>query len=516
MDYLATHAAASPASLALVGGGRSLTWLEFRRARDAVTTSLCAIGVARGDRVAIWAHNSVDFLLASAGIAGAGATAVPVNHRLTASEAAYVIDDCGAVGVVVDQACLALAEEIRLARRKVAWWFVMGQAPEWARPFVDLLVDRAPGAAFPPPADVVGSGGQMIYTAGTTGPPKGARRTSVDAASVLSWLGALDLAEPGHVHLVAGPLCHSAPLGFASLTHFMGGTVVVMSRFDPAGALDLIEAHRVTSTFMAPTLVQRILALPENERAGRDLSSLRVLAVAAAPCPMGVKEEVVAWLGPVLYEFYGSTELGVNAVLRPEDVLRKPGSCGKAVPGTELAVFDEDGRRLAAGEPGGLFVRRNGGMFDGYHGFPEGQGLSEGQGLDVRGDWVSVGDVAYLDEEGFVYICDRKRDMVISGGVNIYSAEVEDALHRHPGIADVAVFGVPDDQWGERVHAAVQTRSGFSLSSEEVAAFARRYLAGYKVPREVSFHDALPRDDAGKLRKRLLREPYWTGRAVQI
>ncbi|MGH9024394.1 MAG: AMP-binding protein [Acidimicrobiia bacterium] len=510
MDYLAIHAASTPDSLALAGGGRSLTWLEFRRARDALTTALVGLGLTPGDRVAIWAQNSVDFLLAGAGIAGVGATSVPVNHRLTAGEAAYVIDDCDAVAVVVDQAFLPLAEEIRLARRRVSTWIVVGQAPSWARPFADLVADRPAEPGSQPSVEVVGSGGQMVYTAGTTGVPKGATRTSVDRASVLAWMGALDLAEPGHVHLVAGPLCHSAPFAFASLTLFMGGAVVVMSRFEPREALDLIERHGVTSTFMAPTLLQRLLSLSQAEREAHDLSSLRVLSVAAAPCPMRLKEELVAWLGPVLYEFYGSTELGVNAVLRPEDVLRKPGSCGKAVAGTELAVFDEDGRHLAAGEPGGLFVRRNKGMFDGYH------GLAEDQGLDVRGDWVSVGDIAYLDDEGFVYICDRKRDMVISGGVNIYSAEVEDALHRHPGIADVAVFGVPDDHWGESVHAAVQPRPGTSLDPEEVISFARLHLAGYKVPREVSLHAALPRDDAGKLLKRLLREPYWSGRATRV
>jgi acyl-CoA synthetase (AMP-forming)/AMP-acid ligase II len=237
---------------------------------------------------------------------------------------------------------------------------------------------------------------------------------------------------------------------------------------------------------------------------------MRVILVGGAPCPNPVKEAAIACLGPTLYEFYGSTELGINTVLRPEDMLRKPGSCGKAPPGIELAILDDDGQPLPAGTPGELYVRRYGGMFEHYHKMPEATAAA------TRGEWVSVGDVAYLDDEGFVFICDRKRDMIISGGVNIYPAEIEDALHRHPAVADVAVFGVPDEEWGERVHAAVLLQAGQSATADDIRAFARRQLADYKVPREVSFHDDFPRDSAGKLIKRLLRDPFWAGRDVKV
>jgi acyl-CoA synthetase (AMP-forming)/AMP-acid ligase II len=225
---------------------------------------------------------------------------------------------------------------------------------------------------------------------------------------------------------------------------------------------------------------------------------------------MRVKEDVLAYFGPVLYEFYGSTELGINTILRPDDVLGKPGSCGTAAPGVELAILDDDGRPVPVGEPGELHVRRYPGVFDEYYKNPEATRQTQ------RGDWLSVGDVAYLDDDGFVYICDRKRDMIISGGVNIYPAEIEEALHRHPGIEDAAVFGVPDDEWGERVHAAVAPRPGTTLGVEDVRAFCRQHLADYKVPREVSFHASLPRDTAGKLVKRVLREPYWAGRTSRV
>ncbi len=309
---------------------------------------------------------------------------------------------------------------------------------------------------------------------------------------------------------MAGPLYHSAPGSFSLFTTMLGGTVVVMRKFDPEHALHLIDTHRVTSTFMAPTLVKRILDLPESVRARYDVASMKSLVVAAAPCPMRVKEEALRYFGPCFYEFYGSTELGVNTILEPADVLRKPGSCGRAAPNVEMALLDDDGKPVAPGEPGELYVRRFEGMFDGYYKNPEATAQTR------RGEWYSVGDVARVDADGYYYICDRKRDMIISAGVNIYPAEIEDALHRHPAIEDVAVFGVPDDDWGERVHAAIQLRPGHALTADEVRAFARAHVADYKVPREVSFPQDFPRDTAGKLIKRMLRDPHWAGRERQI
>jgi len=283
-----------------------------------------------------------------------------------------------------------------------------------------------------------------------------------------------------------------------------------MPKFDAERALAEIDRRRCSSTFMAPTLLKRITDLPSAVRARYDVTSMRTIIMAAAPCPMSVKEAVVAYFGPALYEFYGSSELGVNTILKPEDVLRKPGSCGEAAPGKEIALLDDDGQPVPVGEPGELYVKKFAGILDEYY-------KDEAATAKLcRGDWYSVGDVAYVDADGFYYICDRKRDMIISAGVNIYPAEIEDALHRHPDIEDVAIFGVPDDEWGERVHAAVQRRSGARPTAEDIIAFARRHLAGYKVPREVTFHDEFPRDHAGKLLKRVLREPYWKDRHTRV
>jgi fatty-acyl-CoA synthase/long-chain acyl-CoA synthetase len=446
-------------------------------------------------------------LLASAALRALGAIPVPMNHRLTAEEVVYILDNSDAVAAFVGDAFVPMLEQVRERAPRLRHVVLLGEARRpWAHHVAGLLAGASAGEVEAPP----GLGGSMIYTAGTTGKPKGARRQASDPAAAIPRLRALNCVAPDDVHLVAGPLYHSAPGGFASFAHALGQTVVVMRKFDAEDALRTIERHRCTTTFMAPTLIKRLVDLPPEVRGRYDVSSMRAIVVAGAPCPMRVKEAVLAWLGPVLYEFYGSTELGINTVLGPEDMLRKPHSCGRAAPGAELAILDETGRPVAPGTPGELHVRRAEGVFDGY--YKNAAATAE----TARGDWLSVGDVAWIDEEGFVYICDRKRDMIISGGVNIYPAEIEDVLHRHPGIEDAAVFGVPDPEWGERVHAAVQPRAGATLTEAEVTAFCRRHLADYKAPREVSFHAEFPRDTAGKLVKRLLREPYWAGRATRV
>ena len=508
VDIIATHAARKPEADALVEGERRLSWRRFREERDRLAAALVALGLAPGEHVILYAPNSIEYLLASAATRATGAIPVPMNHRLSAEEVAYVLDDSDAALVFVADQFLPLVETVRGGAHRVRHWVTLGDArPPWAISFADLVARGVVAAV------TIGSGttlgGSMIYTAGTTGKPKGALRRSTDSSAVLPRLEALDLTRE-HVHLVAGPLYHSAPGAFALYTHLFGGTVVVLPKFDPEAALAAIARHGCTSTFMAPTLLKRIVELPETVRARYDVGSMQVIVLAAAPCPTKVKEDAMHQFGPVLYEFYGSTELGVNTILRPEDVLRKPGSCGRAAPGIELAVLDDDGRPVKPGAAGELFVRRYPGVFDEYYKKPEATRQTQ------RGDWFSVGDVAWMDDEGFVYICDRKRDMIISAGVNIYPAEIEDVLHRHPAVADVAVFGVPDDDWGERVHAAVQLRPGVHAGVDELVAFARRHLADYKVPREMSFHAELPRDAAGKLLKRVLREPYWVGRASRV
>ena len=509
MDYIAIHAQSKPDALAQIEGDRRLTWRELLERRNRLADALVKHGVGRGEHVIIHAPNSLEYLLASAATRAANAVPIPMNHRLVAEEVSYILEHSDAVAAFVGGPYLAMAEQVRGRAPRVRLWITLGaESRPWATSLDALLKS---GGNQPPAVDPSqGLGGSMIYTGGTTGKPKGALRAASDAQITLAFMQALGMIHEHHVHLVAGPLYHSAPGSFALFSAVIGGTVVVMPKFDPEQALHLIHEHRVTSTFMAPTLIKRIVDLPESVRARYDVSSMRSLVVAAAPCPMRVKEAALAYFGPSLYEFYGSTELGINTILKPEDVLRKPGSCGQVAPHIEIALLDDDGRPVRIGDPGEVYVRRFGGMFDAYYKNPEATRQTE------RDGWHSVGDVAWVDAEGFYTLCDRKRDMIISGGVNIYPAEIEDALHRHPAIEDVAVFGVPDDDWGERVHAAVQLRPDRTLTADELRAFARQHLADYKVPREVSFPAEFPRDTAGKLIKRLLRDPYWAERNRKI
>lgn len=509
MDILAAHASNHPDKPALIEGDRTWSWAGLVKRRNRLGNALVGLGLAAGEHVIVYAGNSLEHYLAGSGARAAGLIPAPMNHRLVAEEVAYILDHSDAAAVFVSDQFLPICETIRAGARKVRHWILMGEERrDWAQHMANLLAQGSPepveltaGAAF---------GASIIYTGGTTGKPKGALRRSIDPQALMETLGAMDALDPNHVHLVAGPMYHSAPGGFALYAHIVGATVVIMPKFDPERALEQIQRHRCSSTFMAPTLLKRIVDLPASVRASYDVSSMRAIIMAAAPCPMSVKEAVVGYFGPVLYEFYGSTELGVNTILKPGDVLRKPGSCGQAAPGRELALLDDEGMPVPVGEPGELYVKEFPGILDEY--YKDAVATSSMR----RGEWYSVGDVAYVDAEGFYYICDRKRDMIISAGVNIYPAEIEDVLHRHPDIQDVAVFGVPDDEWGERVHAAVQSRPSTRLVADDVIAFARGHLAGYKVPREVTFHDDFPRDAAGKLIKRVLREPYWAGRATRV
>src|SRR5437867_1773413 len=344
MDLVAAHAAKQPHRPALIEGGRSLTWEQFFRMRNRLAHSLAALGIGVGQHVIVYAHNALENLVAGAALRALGAIGVPMNHRLTAEEVAYILDDSDATAVFVGDAFLPMAERVRGAARVKRWITLGPERRPWAEALDDLL---ARGSEAPPPA-VPAMGGSMIYTAGTTGKPKGARRRVTDPAAILPRLAALDCLDPAQVHLVAGPLYHSAPGGFALYAQMVGGTVVVMRKFDPEEALRLVERHHCTTTFMAPTLLKRIVDLPAEVRARYDVSSMRSLVIAAAPCPMRVKEQAVAMFGPALYEFYGSTELGVNTVLRPEDVLRKPGSCGRGVRGAGRRVGRAPARRHPA------------------------------------------------------------------------------------------------------------------------------------------------------------------------
>jgi fatty-acyl-CoA synthase/long-chain acyl-CoA synthetase len=512
VDVLGLHAAATPDKPAVIDDrpGRPVTtwsFAELQRRAHRLGNALLGLGVRPGQTVLWCGMNSPGVVQMMHAARKVGVTSVPLNYRLTAEEAAYIVDDSDAVAVWADAEFAELFAKVRPHAPKVRHWLLYDRAgailPEGMLDADALLETASPDK---PELDWGGASDlTMIYTSGTTGRPKGAVRSAVgdpdQLRRILEFIGY----RPDDVYLTTGPLYHSGPGGFMSIAHLLGNTVVLQRKFDAADWLRLIETHRVTTTFSAPTPIRLVCQLPDAVKARHDVSSMKRMVANAAPWSFALKEMYLRdFPEDSLFEVYGSTELGVDTILRPEDQRRKPGSCGRPAPGVELALFDEEGRRIEEPRvPGELFVRSKS-AFQTYHKAQE--KFEKGR----RGEWLTVGDVAYFDEEGFVFICDRKNDMIISGGMNIYPAEIEAALDRHPEVLDVAVIGIPSDQWGESVHAVV-VRGSAELDEQRLLGWAREHLAGYKLPRSVSFADEIPRNASGKILKKVLREPFWKG-----
>ena len=502
LDLLATHAAQQPEKTALICGQRSLTFKQLHLLSLRAANALARLGIQPGDRAAGMGFNSLEGHVLGSGLRRAGGIAVPVNYRLRSSELAYVLNDSGARAIWAGPEHVAVVQEARSEISGERSYIALGgdAADGWLR-YEDLLRD-APET--PPGVALAGIGASMIYTSGTTGHPKGAfRPAGAPLEAILDVISTFELTRD-EIHLLCGPGYHSAVGFFSSLTALMGGTVVIQRKFDAHEALELIARHRVTNTFMAPTLLKRLTDAYEELETKPDLSSLKAIILGAAPCPYALKQRAIAAFGEVLWEFYGATETGVNLVLRPEDQLRKPGSCGRPTPKHEIKLLDENGEEVPVGEPGTLWVRNE--VLAQYHNRPD------ATAANTRPDgFFTVGDIAYRDAEGYYFICDRKIDMIISGGANIYPAEIEAVLHAHPAVLDAAVIGVPDAEFGEQVKAVVLRRPGHDVTEAELIEFCAARLAGYKKPRSVDFVDDLPRDAAGKLLKRLIRAPYWEG-----
>ncbi|HXX47248.1 MAG TPA: AMP-binding protein [Myxococcota bacterium] len=513
-DILSIHAKMNPEKVAVVHDspdGKVLRWTfaELEAQANKLANGLAALGLRRGEKLVWCGQNSPGVVRVVHAARKLGAVAVPLNYRLSPEEAQYVVDNSDAVMVYADAEYAPLFAKIRNDIPKVREIVVYGGAPPAGMRDGDALVAAADAGE---PALTSGSDAAqtMIYTSGTTGKPKGAVRGAAPVAQSAALLQLIGY-TPDDIYLTTGPLYHSGPGGFMAVAHGLGNTVVVQKKFDAEDWLRLVEKYRVSTTFSAPTPVRLVCNLPAQTKARYDRSSMRRFVANAAPWSFALKQMYLAdFPADSLFEIYGSTELGVNTVLRPEDQLRKPGSCGKPAPLVEIKLFDDDGREVKQPRVPGELAVKSPGVFDTYH------KAREKFDEDRRGEYHTVGDVAYFDEEGFYYICDRKKDMIISGGVNIYPAEIEAVLDAHPKVLDVAVIGIPNEEWGESVHAVIVRLPDAQLGEEDILAYGREHLAGYKIPRSVTFADEIPRNASGKILKKVLREPFWQGRSTRV
>eukprot|EP01100_Stratorugosa_tubuloviscum_P005882 TRINITY_DN2585_c0_g1_i1.p1 TRINITY_DN2585_c0_g1~~TRINITY_DN2585_c0_g1_i1.p1 ORF type:complete len:514 (+),score=212.52 TRINITY_DN2585_c0_g1_i1:50-1591(+) len=505
-DFISSYASNFGNKVAVIDDNdNQLSWSQFNTFRNKLVFSLNKLKINAESKALIYSHNSMFYILLNQTLSSIGAIPVAINWRFKEKEVTYIINNSDSEIVFFQNEFVNIIQSITQNCPKVRNWVVIdAPAYNWSLNLQNLIEQ---GQDCIPNLPINLSGG-MVYTGGTTGYPKGVIRKAVDAEfQKLIFRGFQITPSNDIIHLVAGPLYHSAPGFLSTLCFKLGATLVVMRKFSAEGALALIQKYKCTHTFMAPILLKLIVALPENIIRQYDISSMRHISVAAAPCPMQVKEAILRIFGPSLYEFYGASEIGVNTILLPQDILRKPGSCGKAAPGNEIFILDRETKQpLPPNREGLLYIRRNPGVMDQYY------NDKEKTNSICHNDLITVGDIAKIDEEGFVYICDRAIDMVISGGVNIYPTEIEDLLHRHEAIQDVAVFGVPDDLWGEKLHAAIVLKPQQNVTAKELEEFCRLNIADYKIPREYSFHkeEDFPRDKAGKILKRNLRAPFWT------
>ena len=478
---------------------------DFEQRWRRSAAALQAAGVREGDVVALLMRNSpeaIELMLAARHL---GAQWCPINWHFKTDEVQYILGNSQAKVLVADGPLMAALPGLDLGSTQA--WTVRGRAnglQAW-EPLRDASPPHTEPAAAPR--------GAMFYTSGTTGRPKGIVRhafTPQQAAANATMRRVAYGAEPDMRALLNAPWYHSAPNGYALGIAQESGTLYVEDRFEPERTLQLIAQHRLTHAYLVPTMYVRLLALPPAVRQRFDVSSMRFVSSTGSPCAPDVKRAMIEWWGPVINECYGASELGYMTLLTSAQALQKPGSAGLPMEGVVMKILDEEGQEQPAGTAGLIYIHQPATPDFSYVGNPEARVRME------RGGLKTMGDVGYLDEDGFLFIVDRQADMVISGGVNIYPVEIEHVLQGMPGVADCAVFGIPDDEFGEALAAAVQPAPGATLSAEDVRNWLRERISGYKVPKVVALHEQLPREDTGKIFKRRLRDPYWAGRSRRV
>ena len=501
-------AEAAPDRVAVIeAGGRQVTFGQLADAAHGYARGLQALGLEAGDCIVLLAPNSIEFLEVYYAAVEIGLYIAPANWHLTGPEVAYILENSGSTVFIADErfadVAAAAADEAGLDPARC---YAIGDVPGF-RPLTELT---APAQGEDPLPSSRTLGAPMLYTSGTTGRPKGVRRpltgASPDQVTVPNYyfFAGFDIQAPDNVHICGSPLYHTAVLNFVTISLNLGQAAVLMDKWTPEEMLRLIDAHGVTQSHMVPTQFSRLLELPEDVRAKYDVSSLRTIVHGAAPCPKHVKQAMLDWWGPVLTEYYAGTE-GGGCTITGEEWLRKPGSVGRPWKTTTLKILDDDGNELPTGEIGNVYLQMHGSKFE-YH------QDAEKTAKTYVGELFTMGDIGYVDDDGYLFLCDRKNDMIISGGVNIYPAEIESEMTRHDAVRDAAVFGIPHKDWGEEVKAVIELAEGFTESEElkaQILSDLSGRLAKFKMPRSIDVVDELPRQANGKLMKRTLKDPYW-------
>lgn len=513
---MAAHAANNPDKIAsvMLQSGETLTYGELDERSIRLARLFADAGLVSGDVVALFMENNIRYHEVYWAAVRSGMYLCAVNKYLTAEEAAYIVNDSGAKALVTSVGVAEAASAMLADLDDCPVRLVVDGPLDGYVPYEDEVAKHSAD-----PLDVEPLGDFMNYSSGTTGRPKGIKRplsgnTFAEPSTLDGLLGQLYQFNTETIYLSPAPLYHSAPLAFTAGVHSLGGTIVVMEKFDPVEALRAIETHKITHSQWVPTMFIRMLKLDEAERTQFDLSSHQLAVHAAAPCPADVKYQMIDWWGPIIMEYYAGTELNGMTLCNSEQWLAHPGTVGSPILGT-LHICDEAGQELPVGEAGTIYFERDLMPFE-YHNDPDKTDSSKHPSNPM---WTKLGDVGYLDEDGFLYLTDRESFMIISGGVNIYPQEIEDAFTMHPLVADVAVFGVPNPDTGEEVKAVIQLAEGVEESDAvrgELLEFGRENLARYKVPRSIDFEAELPRLETGKLYKRILKDRYWGNKDSRI
>jgi long-chain acyl-CoA synthetase len=476
------------------------TFRQINEAANKVVRLLRERGIKEGDAVALLCSNRAEFVEVLSACRRGGYRVTPVNWHLAPEEVEYIINDCDAKALFAESrypaGAAANAPQLTL---KVS----IGDDVAGFEPYARLIAEFDGGDILDPTP-----GSAMLYTSGTTGRPKGVFRRNT------AFMGPMNLAEPHDVQLCAGPAYHAAPLAFdVNSSMLMGIPLVFIDRWDSEGVLRTIETYKVTRSHLVPIMFQRLLNLPDEVRAKYDVSSLRYIIHGAAPCPPEVKKAMIDWVGPIINEYYAGSEGGAGFIVTSEEWLKKPGTVGKLPDPSALRILDDDGGEVAQGTAGTLYFRVSPIAPFEYYKDPAKTAAAH------RGDYFTLGDVGYLDEDGYLFLTGRTAECIISGGVNIYPQEIDNELIKHPAVEDACTIGVPNEEWGEEVKSVLTLNPGFAGSPElasDIQAFARGKLAGFKVPRTIDFVDELPRSPAGKIQRKKVREPFWAGRARQI